>query len=130
MDSFRGRLGRRLGTRVIAGWQWTIVMPPRPGGWRRRPPQRFAATVIDVSVLGARLRCEELESVGVGSLLQIEADGLTGTVVVRRIAPALVADGLDYGVEFVLLDPNLNDRVAEHLDPARERTQDVWNQAT
>jgi hypothetical protein len=126
---FTDKLGRRLGHRVPTPWQLTIVVPAASGGWRRKRPKRVLATVIDVSVVGARLRCVELPGVVVGSVLSLECQDAEGTVVVRRIAPLSENGPYDYGVEFVTLYPELQQRVSEQVDPSSGRLREVWNTA-
>jgi hypothetical protein len=129
MSVFTDKLGRRLGHRVPTPWQWTIVRPAVRGGWRRKSPTRVLATVIDVSVIGARLRCVNLPGVVVGSVLELEYQGAVSSAIVRRILPHTETGPCDYGVEFVTLHPELQQRVSEQVDPSNGRLREVWNAA-
>jgi hypothetical protein len=122
---FTEKLGRRLGHRVPTPWQWTAVLPST--GLIRRKPIRVLMTVVDVSVVGARLRGPQLPGVVVGSVIKLEYVQASGTAIVRRIVAVAGRAELDYGVEFMALHQLLQDRVSAQVDPSAGHLRELWD---
>ena len=100
---------------VTVGLCWRVQ-----GQWARRPQR---ATIVDVSLRGARIRARRNDAIRVGSFVDIRIGRGRGLVEVRRIQDSHEPSIAYFGVQFVELDSRLKDLV---LDLTRsDRARDV-----
>ena len=117
------RLGSRIPVAVDAPVSW---LPLTPAKRFRRPRQPQRAWIIDLSVTGARINAPTDRPIVRGSHVEIEVNHARGIVRVRRIdATANPAMAL-YGVEFLQLDPPLQDLMSKTL-AAHRPNQPRWD---
>ena len=116
MSTWRAH-NRRAALRVpLFGVQlsWTPVLKQRR--FRPKGPPGVA-TVLDLSLNGARVRAQYDSRISVGTQVLVAAHGGTGIAEVRRINSETDLHGAFYGIQFVFLDPPLfqlfNDTLAE-----------------
>jgi hypothetical protein len=116
------RLGARRATVGRLGW-----LAPFTRSWRARRREKdlpAVAIVEDLSMTGARLVVPRTESLEVGALAGVEADGHQGTVEVRWMQTHDDPDRARVGVEFRALSPQLQERVNALLGEDRKESVD------
>lgn len=97
------RVGQRYPTTISLRWR---VQGRRI--WRAR-----RATIVDVSVTGARISAPTDEVIVIGKLMDINIRGARGVVEVRRVEVSPNPTLAYYGVQFVQLDRQLKDLVLQ-----------------
>ena len=113
---------RRVGPRVqINGAQlsWTPALEHKRF---RRADSALVATVLDLSLGGARVRAPYDPRIVVGTQIRVGAGGSSGLAEVRRIKADDNPNEAIYGIRFVRLDSSLFDLFNDTL--AARRSQD------
>lgn len=101
--SYNRRIGARAAiTPIPINW-----LPALPRKHFHRAEKPRPAVIEELSVTGARVRALADPSVRIGTQVVIANDGASGVVEVRRIEAAPDAIESLYGVQFVRLDPEL-----------------------
>ena len=105
---------RRISPRypVTVGLRWRAQ-----GKWVRRPER---ATIVDLSLRGARIRARTNDAIKVGSFVDIRVGRGRGIVEVRRIEGSHEPSIAYFGVQFVELDSRLRDLVVDRLERRSE----------
>ena len=103
----------------MIGWN---LRSRRVGLVGRRVTKNDQATIVDLSVWGARIIAPTDPSLDPGSLVAIRADGMTGRVRIRWIGPASEPGTSTYGVEFVEIGADLESWLCQ---PIRDLRHDV-----
>jgi len=112
---------RRLGERVeIApvAITWTPAIAKQGHG---RAPRPLPAHLVEVSVSGARIIASSRAGIAVGMWMALDIEGYHGLVEVRRIIEADDQTGFIFGVIFILLALELQQKV--HRTVAQRRTR-------
>jgi len=112
---------RRIGERVDIEPLHVSWMPFKTqiqGGRRARPQP---ASLVELSVTGARVMSRSPRRIEVGTWMDLDVDGHCGVVEVRRIAEAKEPTVIVYGVAFVTLEPTLRARIDTTIAAQRER---------
>lgn len=93
---------------------WEPQLPLKP--FRRAPWEQ--ATIIDVTVGGARVRARANRAITSGTRISIGSDGARGLVEVCRIEATSNASVGCYDVRFIWLDSGLQMRLDEEISTA------------
>lgn len=114
------RIGRRVPTTGLSfSWQ------PATSRSRRRKAAGALAQVIDLSITGARVTVEGDRWLHVGTSVRIGMDSGAGTCVVRRVDAGGDHETV-YGIEFVWLDQELNERIHDLVVGDRGSLDEAW----
>jgi hypothetical protein len=89
----------------------------------RRPRRPQRAWVVDLSITGARIKAPVDSAIVQGSHVEIEVQHARGIVRVQHIDVAIDPAMALYGVEFLQLDPNLNELIDRTLAAHRHHEQ-------
>ena len=102
------RVGKRVEIAPVA-ITWTPAIAKQSLG---RGPRPQPAHLIEVSVSGAQIISHSRTGIDIGTWMALDIDGYHALVEVRRIFE--VDDGADFtfGVAFVLLAPDLQQKIA------------------
>ena len=112
---------RRIGERVDIEpmhLSWMPFTTQIHEGRRTRPQP---ASLVELSVTGARVLSRSPRRIEVGTWMDVDVDGHCGVVEVRRIAEAKEPSAVVYGVAFVTLEPTLRARIDETIAAQLER---------
>ena len=112
---------RRLGERVeIApvAITWTPAIAKQALG---RAPRPQPGHLVEVSVSGARIISPSRTGIEVGAWMALDIEGYHGLVEVRRIVEADDQTGFVFGVVFILLAPDLQQKVNRTVAQRRTR---------
>jgi hypothetical protein len=106
-------LGRRVVRRMRPGWTiWTLEGRSRATGLGARVGGT-RGVLVDVSVLGARIRCAPIDGTRQGDRVGIRLGRQRGVAVVRSISACPETGLVDVGVQFLRLDDRLRTAVYE-----------------
>ena len=105
------RVGERVEIEPIHA-SWITITAQIQGGRRARPQP---ASLVEVSVGGARVMSQSPSRIEVGTWMELDVDGHCGVVVVRRIAEQEDPSVTVYGVSFVMLAPTLRARIDQTI---------------
>ena len=112
---------RRLGERVeIApvAITWTPAISKHGHG---RAPRSQPAHLVEVSVSGARIIASSRAGIAVGMWMALDIEGYHALVEVRRIVENDERNDFIFGVVFVLMAPELQQKI--HRTVAQRRTR-------
>ena len=116
---------RRLGSRARvsgAALSWLPVLPPKRFRHPRAPQQ---ATLVDLSITGARIKASVDNAIARGTHVEIQVKDAWGVVKVRRIDAASEPEMALYGVEFLQLNAPLSDLIDRTL-AVRKPNERYW----
>ena len=117
---FERRIGRRHAVSLVH-LTWRPRLAPK---WFRRSTRSQRATVIDLSVTGARIRAPANAEIQRGTMVTIAFGPHRGLVQVRRIERARDPTVAYYGVRFVSLDTALRQLVDDAVGADRPTEAD------
>jgi hypothetical protein len=103
-------MDRRLGRLVERYHVHTpipILWDPQPRRWWRRTPDPVTAHIVEISVMGALIDCDQPTAAQIGDTVEFSRDEKTGLVKVKRKEPRPGGEVL--GVQFVDVSRALRD---------------------
>ena len=114
------RIGERVTiTPVAVAWMPAITENRRGRRGRRRSPQ--PAYLVELSVSGARIVAHSRSRIEVGTWMELDVQGHHGVVEVRRIEDTDNRSAFVFGVVFILLAPELQQRIYRTIALSRSR---------
>lgn len=121
------RFERRIGTRYPSSLPYPYLtwQPEVPKPWFRPSSKRQQATMVDVSVTGARIKAPANRHIQRGTMVVIALAGAhSGLVRVQRVDPAPDPTQAYYGVQFVSLDDALQMLIDDIVGAHRPNERD------
>jgi len=115
------RIGSRQKVNGKARWR-TLTRSSWFGRWRGRDWR--TVIVDDLSITGARVIAEAEPTLRVGRVVELQADGHSGTARIRWIDLQPDGHAANVGVEFLELSPGLRERVEALVAEGRPETVD------